>query len=109
MENANTKIITNIEQKVKEHSEILARHEQQLSELIKTDEALAEDIKVLHKKLDEGFYSIKNDLSFIRDKAFDSIPHSIANNMKINSLIWQVVGVCVALASFIIAAVKMNG
>lgn len=105
----NNKTLTNIEQKVKEHSEILARHEKQLSELIKTDEALAEDIKVLHKKLDDGFYSIKNDLAFIRDKAFDSIPDSVANNMKLNSLIWQVVGVCVAVASFIIAAIKIHG
>lgn len=96
-----------IEQKVKEHSQILARHEEQLAELIKTDEALAEDIKLLHSKIDDGFYSIKTDLAFIRDKAFDSVPNNVVNNIKLNSLIWQVVGVCVALGSFLIAMLKM--
>lgn len=103
------KHITNIEQKVQEHSELLAKHEEQIAELIKTDAALARDIKILHEKLDSGFNSVRSDLAFIRDKAFDSIPDSMAQNIKMNALIWQVIGVCIAVGSFILAAIKLNG
>lgn len=98
-----------IEEKVKEHSEILARHEEQLAELIRADQALAEDIRVLHDKIDNGFGDIKSDLAFIRDKAFDSIPESLATNIKLNGLMWQVAGVCIAVGSFIVAAIKLHG
>ena len=87
-----------IERKIVEHQEILNRHEQQLSELIKTDEALAEDIRILHTKLDIGFTNVREDLKFIREKAFNAIPEHMANSMKINSLVWQVIGVCVSIA-----------
>lgn len=102
------KQVTNIEQKVQEHSELLAKHEEQIAELIKTDAALARDIKILHEKLDSGFGNIRSDLAFIRDKAFDSIPDSMAHNIKMNGLIWQVVGVCIAIGSFILAAIKLH-